>query len=68
MGAAAQAFWTAAACLAADQATFGPAWRYELVDGSIVARAAPPPAHGAILAGLASSQGDVSAIPNDKAD
>jgi Uma2 family endonuclease len=44
--------WTAEAFLATDQSAFGDAWRYELVDGVIVAHAAPSPEHGAILAGL----------------
>ncbi len=41
----------------ADQSQFGKAWRYELVDGVIVAHAAPSPDHGAILAGLATALG-----------
>lgn len=44
--------WTAESFLATDQHVFGDAWRYELVDGRIVAHAAPSPEHGAILAGL----------------
>ncbi len=44
--------WTATAFLATDQRDFGDAWRYELVDGVIVAHAAPSPDHGAILASL----------------
>lgn len=44
--------WTAEDFLATDQHEFGPAWRYELADGAIVAHAAPSPDHGAILAGL----------------
>jgi Uma2 family endonuclease len=44
--------WTAERFLATDQHEFGNAWRYELVDGRIVAHAAPSPEHGAILAGL----------------
>jgi Uma2 family endonuclease len=44
--------WSAETFLLADQAQFGDAWRYELVDGVIVAHAAPSPDHGAILAGL----------------
>jgi Uma2 family endonuclease len=44
--------WTAERFLATDQHAFGDAWRYELVDGRIVAHAAPSPEHGAILAGL----------------
>jgi Uma2 family endonuclease len=35
-----------------DQSAFGTAWRYEMVDGRIIAHAAPSPDHGAILAGL----------------
>ncbi|HXA26776.1 MAG TPA: Uma2 family endonuclease [Acetobacteraceae bacterium] len=44
--------WTAELFLTTDQHMFGDAWRYELVDGRIVAHAAPSPEHGAILAGL----------------
>ena len=44
--------WTVGTFLATDQHEFGDAWRYELVDGRIVAHAAPTPEHGAILAGL----------------
>ena len=44
--------WTAADFLAADQHAFGSAWRYELVDGRIVAHAAPAPDHGTITSGL----------------
>jgi Uma2 family endonuclease len=55
MEAAAQTVWTAEAFLRADQSRFGPAWRYELVDGRIIGHAAPTPEHGAILAGLASA-------------
>jgi Uma2 family endonuclease len=43
---------TAAEFLATDQAAFGDAWRYELDEGVIVARAAPSPEHGAILSML----------------
>jgi Uma2 family endonuclease len=35
-----------------DQSAFGSAWRYEMVDGRIIAHAAPTPDHGAVLAGL----------------
>ena len=49
--------WTAEAFLATDQAAFGDAWRYEFVDGHIVAHAAPAPDHGAIIAGLATVLG-----------
>lgn len=45
--------WTAEEFLATDQHDFGDAWRYELVDGRIIAHAAPAPDHGAILSGLA---------------
>ena len=44
--------WTAAEFLRTDQREFGDAWRYELVDGRIVSRAAPTPAHGKIVAAL----------------
>jgi Uma2 family endonuclease len=44
--------WTAEAFLVTDQHNFGDAWRYELVDGRVVAHAAPSPEHGAILAGV----------------
>ncbi len=47
--------WTAARFLAADQCNFGPAWRYELIDGRIVGQAAPTPEHGAIVSGLAAA-------------
>jgi Uma2 family endonuclease len=50
--------WTADEFLATDQHTFGDAWRYELVDGRIVAHAAPSPDHGAILSGLATALGN----------
>lgn len=43
---------TADEFLATDQAGFGDAWRYELIDGVIIAHAAPSPDHGAILAML----------------
>ncbi|MEJ0017104.1 MAG: Uma2 family endonuclease [Acetobacteraceae bacterium] len=49
--------WTAETFLATDQHAFGDAWRYELVDGHIVAHAAPTPEHGAILAGLTTALG-----------
>ena len=35
-----------------DQREFGDAWRYELVDGRVVAHAAPTPAHAKIVAAL----------------
>ena len=38
--------------LETDQRAFGDAWRYELVDGVIIAHAAPSPDHGAILTAL----------------
>jgi Uma2 family endonuclease len=53
-----QRFWTAEEFLATDQCEFGDAWRYELIDGEIVAHAAPSPDHGAILSGLAVALGN----------
>ena len=50
--------WTADSFLQADQHGFGEAWRYELVDGQIVAHAAPSPDHAAILAGLTTALGN----------
>jgi Uma2 family endonuclease len=44
--------WTAEEFLRTDQREFGDAWRYELVDGRIVAHAAPTPAHARIVAAL----------------
>jgi Uma2 family endonuclease len=44
--------WTAEEFLRTDQHEFGDAWRYELVDGQIIAHAAPSPDHAAILSGL----------------
>jgi Uma2 family endonuclease len=44
--------WTAEEFLEADQHEFGDAWRYELVDGRIIAHAAPSPDHGAIISSL----------------
>jgi Uma2 family endonuclease len=44
--------WTADEFLETDQHEFGDAWRYELVDGRIIAHAAPSPNHGAVLSGL----------------
>ncbi|MGD0109388.1 MAG: Uma2 family endonuclease [Rhodopila sp.] len=38
--------------LRTDQLAFGPAWRYELVRGAIVAHAAPSPEHAVILSNL----------------
>src|SRR3954447_20482440 len=49
--------WTASEFLATDQREFGDAWRYELVDGAIIAHAAPSPDHGAILAALTTALG-----------
>jgi len=62
----AQAAWTAEAFLAADQHDFGPAWRYELVDGQIIAHAAPSPEHAAILAGLTTALGEIVEIYQDE--
>ncbi len=53
--------WTADEFLRTDQSEFGDAWRYELIDGEIVAHAAPSPDHGAILMGLGSCSGQPSA-------
>jgi Uma2 family endonuclease len=50
--------WTAQEFLETDQYEFGDAWRYELVDGAIVANAAPAPDHGAIAAGLIAALGN----------
>ena len=44
--------WTADEFMVTDQRVFGDAWRYELVEGQIVAHAAPVPDHGAIIAGI----------------
>ena len=49
--------WAVETFLATDQHDFGGAWRYELVNGHIVAHAAPSPEHGAILAGLTTALG-----------
>jgi Uma2 family endonuclease len=49
---------TADAFLATDQRSFGPAWRYELIEGQIVAQAAPSPQHARILAGLMRALGN----------
>ena len=38
--------------LASDPASFGPAWRYELIDGRVMAHAAPVPDHGAIVVNI----------------
>ncbi len=48
----AERLWTADEFVTEDQHSFGDAWRYELVDGRILAHDAPEPEHGAILAGL----------------
>jgi Uma2 family endonuclease len=50
--------WTADEFVVQDQHNFGDAWRYELVDGQILAYAAPDPEHGAILAGLVGALGN----------
>ncbi len=50
--------WSAAEFLLTDQAEFGTAWRYELVDGQIIGHAAPTPQHAAILAGLTTALGN----------
>jgi hypothetical protein len=47
--------WTAEDFLRTDQREFGDAWRYELVDGRIVAHAAPTPAHAKIVVALSGS-------------
>jgi Uma2 family endonuclease len=47
--------WTADEFLATDQRAFGDAWRYELVDGVIIAHPAPSPDHGAILSLLSAA-------------
>jgi Uma2 family endonuclease len=44
--------------LRTDQCDFGPAWRYELVRGTIVAHTAPSPEHGVILGNLAREVGN----------
>jgi Uma2 family endonuclease len=44
--------------LRADQSEFGPAWRYELVRGAIIAHAAPSPEHGVIIGNLAREIGN----------
>lgn len=43
---------TVAEFLATDPSAFGPAWRYELVDGQPEAQVAPSPEHGAIVVNL----------------
>lgn len=45
--------WTAETFLQTDQRAFGGAWRYELVDGQIIAHAAPTPLHGQIHGSVA---------------
>jgi Uma2 family endonuclease len=49
--------WTAETFLATDQQAFGDAWRYELVDGRVIAHAAPSPEHSAISSGLITALG-----------
>lgn len=59
--------WTAEEFLATNQYEFGDAWRYELVDGVIVAHDAPAPDHGAIVAGLPAALGvRLAGRPNDR--
>lgn len=50
--------WTADEFMVTDQEVFGDAWRYELVDGRIIAHAAPAPDHGAIISGLIRALGN----------
>src|SRR5208282_4770703 len=50
--------WTADEFLRTDQREFGDAWRYELIDGEIVAHAAPTADHAAILMGLGTALGN----------
>jgi len=50
--------WTAEEFLETDQHEFGDAWRYELVDGRVIAHAAPSPDHGTILSGLTTALGN----------
>jgi len=58
--------WTADEFIAQDQHDFGNAWRYELVDGQVLAHAAPAPEHGAILAGLTGALvSRIAAMPRD---
>jgi Uma2 family endonuclease len=45
--------WTADEFVVTDQAVFGDAWRYELVDGRVIAHDAAEPDHGALVAGVA---------------
>ena len=49
--------WTAASFLVTDQRAFGNAWRYELVDGVVIAHSAPAPRHGELQARLALTLG-----------
>jgi len=51
-------FLDADAFLRTDQSEFGPAWRYELVRGTIVAHATPSPEHGVIIGNLACEIGN----------
>ena len=46
---------TVAEFLDADPNLFGDAWRYELLDGCLVAHAAPVPDHGAIVVNIGAS-------------
>ena len=50
--------WTADAFVAEYRHSFGDAWRYEQVDGQVLALEAPEPEHGAILAGLVGAVGN----------
>ncbi len=50
--------WTADEFMVADQRAFGDAWRYELVDGTVIAHAAPAPDHGAIASGITRALGN----------
>lgn len=62
-------FLDADAFLRTDQHSFGPAWRYELVRGAIVAHAVPSPEHGALLANLAADlHRQLRAHPNCRAE
>jgi Uma2 family endonuclease len=49
---------TADEFLTTDQREFGDAWRYELIDGEIIAHAAPTPDHAAIVMGLGTALGN----------
>jgi Uma2 family endonuclease len=52
-------FLDADAFLRTDQSEFGTGWRYELVRGRIVARAAPSPEHGIVLSNLVQEIGNL---------